>query len=327
MDSEIEQSSLLEALTAKAIEGIPANIEDALAAERVSTTEQLAYAADRVRRARCGSAVETCAIINARSGRCGEDCKWCGQSAHFPAGRACEAYDAVDSDECASHAGANARAGVMRFSLVTSGRKVTPSQMPRFVAMFERIRRENPSLGLCASMGLLGREELQMLKDAGITRYHCNLETAPGFFGSLCTTHTTADKLATIRAAHEVGLQVCSGGIIGMGESMRQRLELAAAARDAGAVSMPVNLLCPIPGTPLEATEPLSEDEIVRSAALMRLVAPDLVMRFAGGRRRLNPATTLLMLHGGMNGVMVGNLLTTPGPDIEADRELLSKAL
>lgn len=326
MEPEITLSPRLREITVNAIEGIPASVEDALAADSESSTAQLAWAADRVRRAQCGDSVDTCAIINARSGRCGEDCRWCGQSAHWAAGRACAHYDAVDPDECLAHARANHNAGVKRFSLVTSGRTVLSADLPRFCKMVAEIRRQCPGMGVCASMGLLGRSELQMLKEAGVSRYHCNLETSPRFFSSLCSTHTTADKLLTISYAREVGLQVCSGGIIGMGESMRHRLELAEAARLAGAVSMPVNLLNPIPGTPLEHQPLLDEDSIVRSVALMRLVAPALVMRFAGGRRRLNPDTTLRILHGGMNGVMVGNLLTTPGPDLDADRLLLSKA-
>ena len=186
--------------------------------------------------------------------------------------------------------------------------------------------RERYGLDTCASLGLLGREELQRLRDAGVRRYHCNLETAPSFFPSLCTTHTIADKLTTIRTARELGLEVCSGGIIGMGESMRQRAELALALREAEPVSIPLNILCPIPGTPLEHAKPLTEREVLHTVAVFRMVHPRVQLRFAGGRDRLSREGQLRAMRIGVNGAIVGDLLTTVGSTVAEDRRLTAEA-
>lgn len=303
--------------------GPAATPDEAVMLDKECSTESLCEAADRVREKCCGGHLDTCSIINARSGRCSEDCKWCSQSRFYATG--VNEYDIVDSEEAISLAADNERRGVRHFSLVTSGRRVTPEHIGRFCSVFRAMRERCPKIGFCASMGLLGREELQALKDAGVKRYHCNLETSSDYFPTLCTTHTHADKLRTIAAAREVGLEVCSGGIIGMGESLRQRLQLVAEAYAAGAVSIPVNLLNPIAGTPLGNMPLLSEDEIVRSVALMRLVAPQAVMRFAGGRARLSQQTTRRILRGGMNGVMVGDLLTTVGNSVDDDFRMFAE--
>lgn len=316
-------NELFEKVKNQCLKGIGASIGDAMKIAETATTDELLAAADEVRRARCGGEIDTCGIVNARSGVCSEDCKWCSQSRFYTTG--CNTYVFVDEDYCLSLGRAHDANGTRRFSLVTSGRKVTKSDIERFGAMYDRLRRET-SLGLCASMGLIGLDEMKALKAHGVTRYHCNLETSDDHFATLCSTHSHADKLATIAAAREAGLEVCSGGIIGMGETLEQRLRLAEQCRDAGAVSMPINLLNPIKGTPLESTPLLEPEEIIRSVALMRLVAPDVVMRFAGGRARLPREATLRMLRGGMNGVMVGDLLTTAGNAADDDRRLLDEA-
>lgn len=300
-----------------------ATIDEAMTINSEASTSELCEAADAVRRARCGAMLDTCSIVNARSGRCSEDCKWCAQSRHFPTG--VREYPIVETEEALEQARECGRRGVKRFSLVTSGRRVTAEQVDAFCDIFRAIRREVPSLELCASMGLMDEAGLRKLAEAGVSRYHCNLETSADYFGSLCTTHTPDDKLATIRAARNVGMEVCSGGIIGMGETMRQRLQLVSEAYHAGAVSIPINILNPIPGTPLADTAPLSDEEIIRSVALMRLVAPDAVMRFAGGRARLSEATTERILRGGMNGVMVGDLLTTVGNSVDDDYRMFGR--
>lgn len=265
--------------------------------------------------------METCSIVNARSGRCGEDCKWCAQAAAYPTG--CAQYRFVPEPEWLRAAQASRAHGVDRIAMVTSGRKVGREDMEKFCDM---IKKAPAGIGLCASMGLIGADALAALRQAGVTRYHCNLETSARYFPALCSTHTRHDKLATIAAARAAGLEVCSGGIIGMGESLADRLEMVAEAREAGAVSAPINLLCPIPGTPLQHMAPLSEGEVVLTAALMRLVAPKLTLRFAGGRRRLSREATLRMLRGGINGAMMGDLLTTAGNDADADRALFAEA-
>ena len=240
---------LLERIEKEAIEGKPCSIDDALDIAQKYSLDQICDAADHVRQARMGDEIDTCSIINARSGKCSEDCKWCAQSRFHSTG--CDEYDIVDIEDLREMVTINTDKGVKRFSLVTSGRKISPADIDRFCDLIREARKISP-IKLCASMGLLGVNEMKKLKEAGVSRYHCNLETSSSFFTTLCSTHSTADKLATIKAAQEAGLEVCSGGIIGMGETLRQSLELAQEAREAGVVSIPVNILTPIPGTPLE---------------------------------------------------------------------------
>lgn len=312
----------LRQITDRLLAGGRATADELLALEPQCTTDELCEAADEIRLKLTGNHLDTCSIINARSGRCSEDCAWCAQSRRFHTG--VDEYDIVDTGLAVASAKANRAYGVERFSLVTSGRRVTGEQMPRFCDIYRRIAAET-DIYLCASMGLLGYNEMTMLAEAGVKRYHCNLETSSEYFPRLCRSHTRADKLATIEAARRAGLAICSGGIIGMGETLRDRLLLAKEAYEAGASSIPVNILNPIPGTALQDTPPLSEEEIIRSVALMRFMAPDAVMRFAGGRARLSRETTERILRGGMNGVMIGDLLTTRGNDADEDYALFRR--
>lgn len=312
----------LRRITDRLLAGGRATADELLALEPQCTTDELCEAADEIRLKLTGNHLDTCSIINARSGRCSEDCAWCAQSRRFHTG--VDEYDIVDTGLAVASAKANRAYGVERFSLVTSGRRVTGEQMPRFCDIYRRIAAET-DIYLCASMGLLGYDEMTMLAEAGVKRYHCNLETSSEYFPRLCRSHTRADKLATIEAARRAGLAICSGGIIGMGETLRDRLLLAKEAYEAGASSIPVNILNPIPGTALQDTPPLSEEEIIRSVALMRFMAPDAVMRFAGGRARLSRETTERILRGGMNGVMIGDLLTTRGNDADEDYALFRR--
>lgn len=311
----------LEDIKMRAMQGVPATVAEALELNEKYTTDELCDAADEVRAARSGNEIDTCSIINARSGRCPEDCKWCSQSIHHKTG--IEEYDIIPEGELLDAAQTHTLHGVKRFSMVTSGRRVSPAQIDRFCDLYRKVVETTP-IYLCASMGLLTKNELQKLKDAGVKRYHCNLETSASYFPKLCTTHTHEDKLRTIHAAREVGLEVCCGGIIGMGENMRHRLELAEEAREAGTTSIPINILNPIKGTPLENQPLIEEDEVARTVALMRFVAPDCVLRFAGGRARMSAAMTERILRGGMNGAMVGDLLTTIGNNVKQDYELFA---
>ena len=266
---------------------------------------------------------DSCSIVNARSGRCSEDCKWCAQSGRFHTG--CNTYDIVDRDEALAQARHNKAGGVKRFSLVASGRAVKGRALDQVCSILKEAR-ETTGIETCASLGLLNREELEKLYASGARRYHCNLETAPSYFSHLCTTHTQDDKLATIAAAREIGFKICSGGIIGMGETRRQRMELAIKLREAEPVSIPINILCPIPGTPLENTPLISEDEIVRTVALFRFAHPTIELRFAGGRARLSEKCLDECLRVGINGGVTGDLLTTTGSTIASDKAMVERA-
>ncbi len=282
---------------------------------------ELLHRADELRKKAFGNRFETCSIMNARSGRCPENCKWCAQSAHN--NTKAKIYPLVSAQEALEFAKVFDKAGVKRFSIVTSGRAVAGEDLEKTAEIF-RLLKANLKIGLCGSLGLLGKEALQTLKDAGMTRYHCNLETAPSNFANLCTTHTMEDKLRTIAWAKDIGLQICSGGIIGMGETFEQRAELAAKLWEIGAVSIPVNILMPIEGTPLYNTAPLSDEEILRSFAIFRIINPTAQIRFAGGRLRIKHLQQQA-LKSGVSAALVGDMLTTSGASMKEDFEMLSR--
>lgn len=261
-----------------------------------------------------------CAIINARCGRCSEDCKWCAQSARYETG--CNVFGWVGAKACADAAKAAETNGVVRIGIVTSGRGQTLAQIEEICAALRAMRAAAGRIHLCASLGLVDEPSLAKLKAAGLQRLHCNLETAPSHFGSLCTTHTTAEKLATIRAARRLGFEICSGGIIGMGETDAQLVEFAFALKEIAPDSIPVNILDPIAGTPLGTRPPLDFGRILDSIAILRLVNPRTPLRFAGGRRLLTDEQAAEAIAVGIDAGIQGPLLTTPGKDYADDRQL-----
>lgn len=295
----------------------------ALADSLPESSELLREAAAEITATLCSRDFDSCSIVNARSGLCSENCKWCAQSKHHATD--CETYDLINHDECMEAARDNHRKGVQRFSLVASGRAVKGQALKSMCSLLKEAKDET-GISTCASLGLLDRDDLQQLWDAGVRRYHCNLETAPSHFSTLCTTHTIEDKIKTIRAAKEIGFEVCSGGIIGMGETRRQRAEFALKLREIEPHSIPLNVLSPIPGTPLENQELISEDDILDTVALFRFINPRTQLRFAGGRSRLSHDSQLKALKTGINGGIVGDLLTTLGSTIAEDKSLVEEA-
>lgn len=306
---------MIETIKEKVLNGDAVSREEVFLLAKERDKQALFHAAGEIRDRRAGRHFDTCSIINARSGRCSENCKWCAQSAVFSTH--IDEYELVDEETCLRMAQLNDEYGVDKFSFVTSGRALSDRNIGRLCEFAVKIGAKS-DLHLCASMGLLKKNQLQKLKEAGITRYHCNLETSARYFPFLCTTHTYAEKIETIRAAQEIGMEVCSGGIIGMGESMDDRIELALTLRELGIRSIPLNILNPIPGTPLEGAGRLPDEEILTTIALFRFVHPEAYLRFAGGRMLIAHIETEA-IQAGINAAIVGDLLTTVGSKVKED--------
>lgn len=312
---------MIKNLKEKILNGGQITREEALLLCKETNKQALYQAGGEIRDEMAGKRFDTCSIINARSGRCSENCKWCAQSSVFRTN--IEEYELIDEQTCLRMAKLNDEYGVDKFSFVTSGRALSDRNIDRLCDYARKIRKSS-DLQLCASMGLLKKAQLQKLLDAGITRYHCNLETAPRYFSTLCTTHTPAEKIETIWAAQEIGMEVCSGGIIGMGETMEDRIDLALTLRELNVKSIPLNILNPIPGTPLEGTPPLSDDEILTTVAIFRFIHPRAYLRFAGGRMLIAHIETEA-IQAGINAAIVGDLLTTVGSKVLEDMEKIKK--
>ncbi len=264
-----------------------------------------------------------CSIIGARSGKCPEDCKWCAQSAHWQADCAVSGW--VGTEACVEAARAAEANGADRIGIVTSGRALEGEDLDAACEAIRAIRAQT-SIAVCASIGIVSEESLARLKEAGLSRIHCNLETAPSLFPSLCSTHTQEDKLATLRAAKRLGFEICCGGIIGMGETDEQLVEFAFALRDIAPDSIPVNVLHPIPETPLGERGIPDPERVIDAVALLRLVNPSTPLRFAGGRSDMTDETAAACIHVGISAGIAGHLLTTAGGDFNDDRELARRA-
>lgn len=296
--------------------------DDSLAILRVSDADLpfLLAVTSRVTREMAGREVDFCAIVNARAGHCSEDCVFCAQSAyHNGVGPRYAMLEPGPIVEAAVRAEA---AGAVRFSLVTAGRG--PGQdLPGICKAVEKVVRAT-RLAVCCSLGLLTPEEAAALKGAGVSRYHHNLETAPSRFGRICSTHTYEEKIQTINIARAAGMEICSGFIIGLGESPEEIVELAFALKDLAVDSVPVNFLDPIPGTPLAGRDGAGAGALLKILAMFRLVLPKVSIRLAGGREKNLRDLQGLGLWAGANGLMIGDYLTTPGRPADLDRRMVS---
>lgn len=285
--------------------------------------DELCAGADRIREHFNGDKIDLCSIVNGRSGRCPEDCKYCAQSAHHHTD--CEVYDFISSDAIVEACKVNESEGVDRFSIVTSGRALTGEEFEKAIEAYKRLREECPDIELCASMGFLTKEQFERLKEVGVTSYHHNVETSRRFFPEICTTHTYEQKLATLKVVKEVGLYVCSGGIIGMGETLEDRIDMALDLHEAGVDSIPINALMPIKGTPLEGRERLTEDEILRSIAIFKYCNPEADIRLAAGRA-LVAGDGEKAFKSGASASITGNMLTTVAcATIRSDKEMIRR--
>lgn len=282
---------------------------------------ELSKAANEIRDFFCGNSFDICTIINGKSGRCPENCKYCAQSIHFKTD--IEEYPLLDSKRILDEAKHNENKGVLRYSIVTSGKKLSQKDLNDVCKSYKLIK-ENSNISLCASHGLLCYEDFIKLKKAGVSRYHNNLETSRNFFHNICTTHSYEEKIETIKAAQKAGLEVCSGGILGLGESMEDRIDMALEIRSLGIKSIPVNILNPIKGTPLENSKVLSYDEIKRTIAIFRFIIPYGAIRLAGGRGLLHDKGKSLF-ECGANATITGDMLTTAGITINEDMSIIKE--
>lgn len=288
---------------------------------RTARPQEVYELAHKITRKFMGSSFDSCSIINAKSGNCPEDCKWCSQSAHNKA--KIDIYPLISKEQAIKQATYNSSQGIKRFSLVTSGKRVSKKEIDQICDI---VRSLPKTVIPCVSLGLIDKEDLQKLYDAGVTRYHCNIESSPDYFRKLCTTHTTEDKMKTLNAALQVGMSLCSGGIIGMGETMEDRIDMALFLRELNILSIPINVLHPIPGTKLENSTPLSNEEYLLSVSLFRIINPNAFLRFAGGRALLSKEIQKKALYIGINSAIMGDMLTTLGSGTQEDMEMFAAA-
>lgn len=283
--------------------------------------EELCAAANEIREHFCGSRFDMCTIINGKSGHCSENCKYCAQSAFYHS--RIEEYPLLEAGEIVEQAKINDSQGVLRYSIVTSGKRLSSGEVDKMCEAIRQIRRET-NISVCVSFGLLDEAQFKKAKEAGAVRVHNNLETSRRNFPNVCTTHTFDDKIAAIKAAQNAGLSVCSGGIMGMGETPEDRVDMALTIRELGIKSVPVNMLNPIPGTPYEGLPKLTNDDMCRIVAVFRFLLPDASIRLAGGRGLL-PDKGRACFESGANAAISGDMLTTSGISVAADMALLKE--
>lgn len=314
---------MINSIEKKVLYGERISRQDALSISSVSDKEifELFCSANRIREHFRGDRVDLCAIVNAKSGACPEDCSYCAQSVRSSA--EIKTFPLVEKSTVIEKAAEARQGGAKRFCIVTSGKKASSRELEKIAEMISGVR----SLGLlpCATLGLLSGEELLLLKDAGLERYHHNLETSERFFLEICSTHTYQDKIRTIKEVKATGLSLCSGGLFGLGEKWEDRIDMAFALREINPDSVPINFLMPIKGTRLGIREPLHPLEALKIIALYRFILPDKEIRICGGRMQTLGDFNSFVFFAGADGLLTGNYLTTPGRDFEDDLKLISQ--
>jgi biotin synthase len=306
------------------LKGIDKNEATALLGCRTEEAYGLFARANAVRLEQLGRTVKLCGVLNAKSGMCPEDCKFCPQSVHSES--AVECYPLVNDTRMMAAAKTAKSNRSTRFGIVTSGEAVEDEAEIQTIC--RAVSRISKGLGIhpCASLGTVKKETLERFRDAGLTRYHCNLETSRRFFGQICTTHDWSEAVKTIRAAKSLGMSTCSGGLFGLGESLEQRVELLEQVRELDVDSVPLNFLNPIPGTPLEDAEPLTAIECLKVIAVARLMMPKKTIRVCGGREHNLRDLQSWALIAGADGLMIGGYLTTKGRKVDDDLKMISDA-
>ncbi len=330
-DSQLFLKQWLHHLSERIIAGEQIGREEATALTQIQGQENillLCEAADKVRQACCGNTVDLCSIINVKSGNCSENCGFCSQSAHHP-GTDSPVYGLKSSEEILAQAKAAESAGAKRFCLVSQGRgpKYSSPKSPEFEFILETVRQilAQTNIKPCCALGEVTPEQAQALREAGVTRYNHNLEASENFFPQIVTTHTWRDRVATVKNLKAAGIQACTGGIIGLGESWEDRVDLALALRELEVESVPLNLLNPRAGTPLSDRPLLDVDEALKAIAIFRLILPKQILRYAGGREAIMGELQALGLKAGINAMLIGHYLTTMGQPPQQDHAMLEQ--
>jgi len=281
---------------------------------------ELFKAANEIRKKFMGSKADLCTIMNAKSGKCSEDCKFCSQSGYYNTG--VEEYSLLNYKDILKRAKEMEEKGVHRFSLVTSGRGVKGEEFDKVVDIYRRLKKDT-NLSLCASLGIIDYEQAKKLKEAGVKMYHHNVETSKDNYKNICTTHTYEDRIETIKNVQKSGMDLCVGGILGLDESKEQRLKMAFEIRELNIKSIPLNILNPIKNTPMENCKKLEPLEMLKAMAVYRFVNPSAYIRYAGGRMSLK-GYEKIGFNGGVNSALVGDYLTTIGSDIQEDKQMIT---
>ena len=276
--------------------------------------------ADRIRKTFRGNDIEVCAISNVRSGNCSENCSFCSQSGHYQTDA--PAYNYISSEQLSEQAQRARQWGASDFGVVSKGWGVRSQKERAQLREYFQTLNQTSDIGRCASLGVLDNNTALELKAMGMENYHHNLECAPSFFDNVCSTHTYQENIDTINSARDAGLRVCSGGILGMGESLDQRIELADTLRQLNVESVPLNFLNPQQGTPMGEVQPMQPMEILLSIAVFRYMLPQAEIRIAGGRQFLGDMQAMIFM-AGASGVMIGDYLTTRGRSVEDDINML----
>lgn len=310
--------SFIKELKDKILKGYEINRDEAI---RLATAplKELCESANEIREKLCGNSFDLCTIVNGKSGRCSEDCKFCAQSIHYKV--KIEQYPILCSDKILKEAIYNEQHGILRYSIVTSGRKLSDDEFEKVYESYKLLRGKS-RISLCASHGLLSFEQFKKLKEVGVLRYHNNLESSRRYFKEICTTHSYDEKINAIKNAQKAGLEVCSGGIMGMGETMDHRIDMFLELRELGIKSIPINILNPIKGTPFENLEVLKKEEICRIVSICRFIVPSAAIRLAGGRGLMDDKGKDA-IKSGANAAISGDMLTTAGISIEEDMKMI----
>lgn len=286
--------------------------------------EKLVSIAEKVTRKNFKNEIEVCSIISAKTGRCGENCKYCSQSVHNHAEIHC--HSLLDVEEVRQAALKAKENGASRFCIVTSGRSEAGDDFKKILEMIKAVASID-GIHCCASLGLLNEEQIKQIKEAGVERFNHNINTSQNYHKNICTTHNYEDRINTVKMITKNGIEACSGVILGMGESREDRIDMALALKELKPKTVPINVLNPIKGTPLEGFEDkITEEEVIRTICIFRIVLPNAILRYAGGRKtRLSKEMQELGLRAGINGILAGDYLTTSGVNAKEDEEMLKK--